>query len=171
MQTKGIIAEIGAGLIGGYVGTKVMEPVEIKLYALESEAARKQEDAVRPGSPYEIAARKTAGFLGLHLSDHQVKMAGTLFFHDGLGLSWGALTMLFQRRTRLNPLLAGALSGTVMWLAVDERMTPAFGFSAPDRAYPLVTHLRAFIGHLVFGVTAALTASMLLWLGREDARA
>jgi uncharacterized membrane protein YagU involved in acid resistance len=169
MQTKQVIAEIGAGLIGGYVGTKVMEPVEMKLYEMEPETARKQEDAVRPGSPYEIAARKTTELLGVHLSDQQVKTVGTLFFHYGLGLSWGVLTVVFQRRTKLNPVLAGALSGTAMWILVEEGMTPALGLSAPDRAYPLATHVRAFLGHVVFGVTAASAAALVLWLGRHDA--
>jgi hypothetical protein len=50
-----IIADIGAGLIGGYAGTKAMEPIEMKLYEMEPETARKQEEAVRPGSPYEAA--------------------------------------------------------------------------------------------------------------------
>jgi hypothetical protein len=47
MQIKQIVADIGAGHIGGYVGTKVMELVEMKLYEMEPETARKQEDAVR----------------------------------------------------------------------------------------------------------------------------
>ena len=63
MQVKQIIADVGVGLIGGYVGTKVMEPVSMKLYPLEPEADRQQEDRVWPGSPYEIAARKTAARL------------------------------------------------------------------------------------------------------------
>ncbi len=170
MRMKQLVAEIAAGLIGGYVGTKVMEPVEMKLYAMESAEARQQEDRVRPGPPYDIAAHRTTEVLGLHLDEQQLKTVGTIFFHYGLGMGWGALTAVFQRRTKLTPLFAGAISGTVMWVVVDEGMTPAFGFSAPDSAYPLVTHLRAFVGHLVFGVTAALAASILLWLGRQDAR-
>lgn len=169
MRLNHLIADISAGVIGGYVGTKVMEPVEMRLYKLEPEAARKQEDAVRSGSPYEIAARKTGELLGFHFTDQQVKTVGALFFHYGLAMSWGAVTAIFQRRTKLNPLLAGALSGTAMWIVVDEGMTPAFGFSAPDSAYPLVTHVRAFIGHVVFGVTAASVAALVLWLGRHDA--
>ncbi len=39
-------------MIGGYVGTKVMEPVSMKLYELEPEAERQQEDQVRPDPPY-----------------------------------------------------------------------------------------------------------------------
>lgn len=164
------MGQIGAGLIGGYVGTRVMEPVAMKLYAMESESARQQEERVSLGVPYDIAARKTTELLGLRLDDQQLKTVGKLFFHYGLGASWGALTALFQRGTGINPLLAGAVSGTVMWIVVDEGMTPAFGFSAPDSAYPPVTHLRAFVSHLVFGVTAAMTASTLLWMGCHDDR-
>lgn len=42
-----------------------------------------------------------------------------------------------------------------MSLIVDEGMTPALGFSAPNRAYPLSTHLRGFVAHLAFGVGVA----------------
>ena len=43
----------------------------MKLYELEPQAARPQEDRVRPGLPYQIAAHKTAPFFGLHLSEKQ----------------------------------------------------------------------------------------------------
>jgi hypothetical protein len=42
-----------------------------------------------------------------------------------------------------------------MSLIVDEGLTPALGFSAPNRAYPLVTHLRGVAAHLVYGLTVA----------------
>ena len=77
-------AEIGAALIGGYVGTKVMEPVSEKLYQLEPAADRTREDDVRSGSPYTIAARKTAGLVGVTLSDERAERLGMLF-HHGLG--------------------------------------------------------------------------------------
>lgn len=34
-------------------------------------------------------------------------------------------------------------------------LTPAFGFSAPNRSYPLATHARGFVAHLVFGLAVA----------------
>ena len=34
-------------------------------------------------------------------------------------------------------------------------MTPALGFSAPNRAYPRSTHLRALLAHVAFGATVA----------------
>jgi len=41
--------------------------VSMKLYEWEPEADRRREDAVRPGPPHFIAARKTAQLLGLDL--------------------------------------------------------------------------------------------------------
>jgi xanthosine utilization system XapX-like protein len=170
MHTQKLIADIGVGLIGGYVGTKVMEPVAMKLYQWESEEARHQEDAVRPGPPYKIAARKTTELLGLKLSDQDIQKLGTTLFHYGLGMSWGPIYMLVRRRTDLNPAVAGLGTGAAMSLIVDEVLTPLFGFSAPNRAYPLVTHLRGVVAHLAFGLGIAVTAETLTWLGRRTGR-
>jgi uncharacterized membrane protein YagU involved in acid resistance len=170
MQTETIIADVGIGAISGYVGTKVMEPVSMTLYQWESEESRQQEDAVRPGPPYEIAAKKTTGLLGIELSDQQVKTVGTLFFHYGLGVSWGPVYTVLRRQTNLNPVAAGLLTGAAMSLLVDEGLTPLLGFSAPNRAYPLVTHLRGFVAHLAFGLGVAASAELLYWLGREGSK-
>lgn len=46
-------------------------------------------------------------------------------------------------------------------LVLDEALTPAMGFSAHDREYPTLTHVRGFIAHLIFGAAAAATAEAL----------
>jgi hypothetical protein len=167
MHADKMVANVGLGLIAGYVGTKVMERVAMKLYELEPEEARRQEDAVRPGPPYEIAARKTTGWLGLELSDQQIKRLSMSLFHYGLGMSWGPVYTLLRRQTDLSPVVAGLGSGAAMSLIVDEGLTPLLGFSAPNRAYPLVTHLRGFVAHLAFGLGVAATTETLSWLGRN----
>ncbi len=48
---------ISLGLIGGYVGTKIMEPGARELYHWESVEDRQQEDAIRPSPPYETRAK------------------------------------------------------------------------------------------------------------------
>ena len=53
-----------------------------------------------------------------------------------------------------------------MSILVGEGLTPLLGFSAPNRAYPLVTHLRGFAAHLAFGLGVAGTAEAVYWLGR-----
>ncbi len=154
-------------MIGGYVGTQVMERVSMKLYELEPEEDRKREEEVRPGPPFVIAARKTTESLGIDLSEAHVQTLATYVFHYGLGMGWGPPYALLRRRTNLNPVSAGLLTGAAMSLLVDEGMTPLLGFSAPNRDYPLSTRLRGFAAHLAFGLGVAGTVETIRWLGRN----
>lgn len=160
-----IAAQIGAGLIGGYIGTKVMEPAGAKLYELEPAADRKREDEVRPGSPSTIAARKAAARFGIALSDKRAERLGTLV-HYGLGAGGGVLYVMLRRATGMHPLLAGLATGAVISLVIDEGLTPALGFSAPNDQYPAVTHARGFAAHLVYGLSLAVAAEALGRLAR-----
>lgn len=159
-QTVPIAAQIGAGLIGGYLGTRVMEQASAKLYELESDADRKREDDVRPGSPSTIAARKTAARFGITLSDERADRLGTLV-HYGLGAFGGALYAILRRTTGMHPLAAGLATGAAVSLVFDEGLTPALGFSAPNDQYPAVTHTRGFAAHLVYGLSLAIAAEAL----------
>ena len=123
-------------MIGGYVGTQVMEPVSMKLYELESEEDRRKEDGARAGPPYLIAAKKTTEALGIELSDEQLQMLAMYGFHYGLGMSWGPVYALLRRWTDLNQVSTGLLTGAAMSLLEDEGMTPLLGFSAPNKDYP-----------------------------------
>lgn len=76
-------------------------------------------------------------------------------FHYGLAVSWVPLYGLLRRTTALSPITAGLATGAAMSVFADELMTPAFGFSAPNLDYPLVTHLRGIAAHLVFGLGVA----------------
>ncbi len=170
MKVRELLSNVGTGMIGGYVGTKVMEPVSMKLYELESEKARRKEDEARPGPPYLIAARKTTEALGIELSEDHLQKVAMYIFHYGLGMSWGPPYAFLRRWTRLNPVSAGLLTGAVMSLLVGETMTPLLGFSAPNRAYPIVTHLRGFAAHLAFGLGVAGTVEAIYWLGGNGGR-
>ncbi|MGH3570226.1 MAG: DUF1440 domain-containing protein [Pseudonocardiaceae bacterium] len=137
--------------VAGYLGTKAMEPVSEKRYTLESDTDRAREDAVRPGPSYRIAAEKITRLIGLRRDDQQLDTAA-LVFRYGLVIFWAPLYALLRRAIGLRPITAGLATGSAMSLLADELMTPAAGFSAPNRAYPLATHLRGFTGHLAFGL-------------------
>jgi hypothetical protein len=62
---------------------------------------------------------------------------------------------VLRRRTGMSPLTAGLATGASMSLILDETITPAIGASAPNRDYPLSTHLRGFVAHLAFGLAVA----------------
>jgi uncharacterized membrane protein YagU involved in acid resistance len=161
MKTAEILEDLAVASLAGYVGTKAMEPVSMKLYQLESEQARTQEDEVRPGPPYRIAAQKIFGALGVKLEGKALE-AASMGMHYGLAVSWSPLYVLLRRKTAMTTVGAGLTTGAAMSLIADEGMTPLFGFSAPNKAYPLVTHLRGFVAHLAFGLAVAAT-SELAW--------
>lgn len=157
---KEAVLDTGVGLIGGFVGTKVLEWVAVELYKMEPEEDQQREREVRPGPPYRIAAKKAAALAGKELDEDQVKKAG-LAVHYGLGMSWGPVYTILRRKTGMNPVGAGLLTGAAMSIIVDEGLSPAMNFSAPNRAYPLSTHLRAFAAHLAYGLGTAATAELL----------
>lgn len=166
MKLVPLLGDLAVSTAAGYAGTKLMEPVSMKLYALESDADRARENAVRPGPPYEIAAKKIAALLGVTLQGDALDRA-SLAAHYGLALSWSPLYVLLRRRTKLSPAAAGLATGAAMSAIADEWMTPALGFSAPNRAYPLSTHLRGVAAHLVFGLGVAASAEALWALTRS----
>lgn len=158
-MNSAVLTDLALAPLAGYVGTKLMEPVSAKLYQLESQTDREREDAARPGAPYALAADKTADLLGLRLSEEN-KRRLSLLFHYGLAFQWAPVYAVLRRRTALRPASAGLATGAAMSLVADELMTPAFGFSAPNRAYPLSTHVRGFVAHLVFGLGVAATTEL-----------
>lgn len=153
-RIRGAAEDLGVAALAGYLGTKAMEPVSQKLYELESDTDRAQEDAARPGPPDRIAAEKLTRLAGIDLSDAQLDRA-SLVAHYGLAISWAPLYGLLRRTTALRPITAGLATGAAMSVLADELMTPAFGFSAPNLDYPLITHLRGIAAHLVFGLAVA----------------
>jgi len=152
MRTRDVVSGAAAGVIGGYVGTKVMNPVTTRLQELAPEADKQREKAVSPGSPYKI---------GVKLDDKQVDAAASAVPYT-VGIAGGLLYVALRRIARMNPVLAAAFSGTALFLLVDEGLTPTLGLSAPNNQYPLTTHLRGLLGHLAYGAAVAVTAEVLL---------
>lgn len=149
-----MILSAGTSLAAGYVATKVMGKASMKMYKMEPNEVRQREDEVRPGPPYRIAAKKTAALFGEDLKDKQLKKAG-LAFHYGLGLGWAQLYPVLKHNTGLSPLVNGLITGAALSFIVDEGLTPALGFSAPNKKYPWQTHVRGFAAHLIYGLVIA----------------
>lgn len=158
--TDTLLVDLVIGLAAGLVATKVTGFAQEALYRPMPESIKRREEEVRPGPPPRVAAQKTAEALGVELDEKQLKMAG-MAVHYGLGLAWGPVYGLLRRYSRMDPLGAGLVTGAAFSLIVDEALTPAFGFSAPSQDYPMVTHVRGFLGHLIYGAVAALTAEAL----------
>lgn len=161
MRTRELVSGAAAGVVGGYVGTRVMNPVTTKLYEIAPEADKQREKAVSPGSPYRIGVKKAADLLGMQLTEEQVNAAAAAAPYT-LGIGGGLLYVGLRRFPHFSPPVAGLISAMALFILVDEGLTPALGLSAPDRAYPLSTHLRGFLGHLAYGAAVAATAEILM---------
>ncbi len=161
MRTRDVVSGAAAGVIGGYVGTRVMNPVTTKLQELAPDADKQREKAVSPGSPYKIGVQKAANLAGVKLDDKQVDAAASAAPYT-VGMAGGLLYVALRRVARMNPVLAAVFSGMALFLFVDEGLTPTLGLSAPNNQYPLTTHLRGFLGHLAYGAGVAVTAELLL---------
>lgn len=161
-----LATDAAIGLVAGLVATRMTAPTQKLLYRLTPETVKRREEQARPDSPTKIAAKKLAGAVDADLTGKQVDTAATAI-HYGSGVPWGAVYTFLRRYSGMTPAGAALTTGASMSLILDEALTPAMGFSAPDRDYPASTHVRGFAAHLVFGVVVAATAEALYRLTRS----
>lgn len=166
-SSRTLAADIVIGVVAGLVATKVTDWAQAALYSVTPADVREKEDRVRPGPPAEIAAEDMANRLGVRLDEKARGRAGNVV-HYALGALWGPVYGRLRRNTRIGAPGAALISGAAMSLMIDEGLTPALGYSAPNRDYPVLTHVRGFAGHLVFGAVNAAVAEALYRL--VDAR-
>ena len=165
VSKRGLLSELAIGAAAGYIALGVMDQVTSRLYALAPEVDKEKEKAVSPGVAYTVAARKSAALAGVSLSDEQATTVGSLY-HYLMGLGWAPVYILARRALRLPSGLAGLVTGLGLWAGFDEGLVPALGFSAPNREYPLSTHMRGFLGHLAYGLTIMAVVEAIEPVGR-----
>lgn len=149
--------------VAGLGATKVMSMATTAFYERQSEQAKRREQEASSGVAYTVAAQKTAKLAGVELSERATQRAGTAL-HYGLGIGWVPVYLLLRRKWRMTPVGAGLTAGLGMAVVVDEVANPVLGFTAPPRAYPIVTHLRGLAGHVVYGVSLAILVEVGLRL-------
>ena len=156
-----LLVDVAVGLFAGLFANWATDLVQGPLRRATPEGVRRREARVSPGpSSSHVAARRIAERLGRPVEDQRLGPAAKAV-HHGLGMAWGPVYCLLRRHAGLEPLGAGLVSGAALSLVVDEGLTPALGFSAPNRDYPAATHLRGFLAHLVWGAAAALAAEAI----------
>jgi uncharacterized membrane protein YagU involved in acid resistance len=74
-----------------------------------------------------------------------------LVLHYAYGAAWGAAWALARHRFERLGLLAGLAFGAALWAISDEALVPLLRFTPPPWRYPLSSHLRGLVGHLVYG--------------------
>lgn len=159
-SSDALLSDASIGLAAGLVATAMTGPIQSLLYRLTPDSVKRREEQVRPGPPTWLAAKALAGAAGARLTSKQQGSAATAV-HYGSGMPWGVAYALLRRHSGMTPAGAALATGASMSLILDEALTPAMGFSAPDRDYPTATHVRGFFAHLAFGAVVAATAEAL----------
>ncbi len=153
-----LLADVAVGLLAGFVATKATDLAQGPLRRATPDNVKRREARVSPGpSSSQVAARRLAERLGRPADDRRLRPLARAV-HHGLGMAWGPVYCLLRRHVGMRPLGAGLAAGAALSLVVDEGLTPALGLSAPNRAYPVATHVRGLLAHLVWGAAAALAA-------------
>lgn len=156
-----LLTDIAVGVAAGLVATAVTDLAQGPLNRLTPQHVKRRERQVRPGdTSARVAAQKVAAGFDLSLDDWETKLLGKVV-HFAIGMAWGPVYGLLRRHAGLRPVGAGLATGVGMSLILDEGVVPTLGLSAPNRAYPFLTHVRGFVAHLVFGAVAALTAEAI----------
>ncbi len=157
-RAQPLLVDVAVGFFAGVVATWATDLAQGPLRRATPEGAKRREARVSPGpSSSQVAARKIAERLGRPAENSRLAPAAKAV-HYSLGMAWGPVYCLLRRRGGMRPLGAGLVAGAALSLVVDTGLTPALGLSAPNRAYPVATHLRGFLAHLIWGAAAALAA-------------
>jgi uncharacterized membrane protein YagU involved in acid resistance len=156
-----LLVDVAIGISAGLLATWATDLAQGPLRRTTPDSIKRHEERVSPGpSSSHVAARRIAERLGRPVEDRRLRPVAKAV-HHGLGMAWGPVYCLLRRRGGMRPLGAGLVAGAALSLVVDTGLTPALGLSAPNRAYPVATHLRGFLAHLVWGAAAALAAEAI----------
>jgi uncharacterized membrane protein YagU involved in acid resistance len=154
--------DIAVGLLAGLVATRVTDLAQGPLRRMTPASVARRERRVSPGgaSSSQVAAKRVAEHLGHAPGQQRVASLGRAV-HLGVGMAWGPVYGLLRRHGGLGPIGAGLATGVAMSLVLDEGVVPALGLSAANQDYPILTHVRGLLAHLVYGAAAALAAEGL----------
>jgi uncharacterized membrane protein YagU involved in acid resistance len=141
------------GAVAGTAGTWLMDQVTSGMLAGQPAEVTEREKAVRPHGQHAVTnlVDRLEHDLGTRLTEEQ-KATATQLIHFGLGLVPGALYGLLRHRVPLLGAGGGVAYGLLLWALNDEYLNLRLGLVAPPRDYPMETHWRGLVGHVVLGV-------------------
>lgn len=143
--------DLVVGAAAGYVGSRVMDLATTAVYERTSAEARAREVVANPDGTPLVLGRALARATGQEGDRAAYALAGRA--HRGLGMTYGAVAALLAARG-VPPLTAGIATGAAAFALVDELALSAV--LPPPSAYPLASHVRGVVGHLVLGATVGL---------------
>ena len=150
------------GAIAGAAAVWLMDLVTTTLLDHQGPDVTEREEAARPNEQPALV-NLVDGLeeqTGVALSDDQRESLVTIF-HYALGVVPGAMYGVLRSWLPLVGTGNGVLYGVAVWAVNDEYLNTRLGLAGQFAAYPLETHFRGFIGHVVLGITTDTGISLL----------
>ncbi len=158
-----ILGQVIRGAIGGAVATWAMDAVTTAMFDRQSPEVNAREAAAQPmgkGAVPNLIDRVTDA-TGLEL-DESLRPMAEQATHYALGVIPGAFYAVLRERIPFVGALRGLLYGLLLFVVNDEYLNIRLGLAGPVEAYPVESHARGLVGHLVLG---AATDTMVDVLG------
>jgi uncharacterized membrane protein YagU involved in acid resistance len=141
-------------MIGGAVGTLVLDCVANLMYKFESEKKKKLEEHARKEEPTEVLARRISeNVLRVKLSNETKSKLGKAI-HLSVGIGMGGLYGALHDRVPALSKASGLPFGVAFSLVVDEGLNTALKLTPPPREFPIDAHVRGLVAHLAYAATA-----------------
>jgi hypothetical protein len=150
------------GAIAGSIGTWLMDRTTTGLQQAQPKEVAAKETAAQPNgkSSVENLVDRIERLSGMQFDPGQRALLAQMI-HYSLGAVPGALYVAMRRRVPLLGAGGGLIYGAALFVAHDEWLNAHLGLSGPPSAYPLQSHFRGLVGHLVLG-SATDSIAMLL---------
>jgi uncharacterized membrane protein YagU involved in acid resistance len=150
------------GAVAGAVATWLMDQVTTTMLDGQREDVTSREEEARPKGKTAVGnlvdlTEDATGFEIDEQSRGQVEMG----VHYALGVVPGALYGVLRRRVPLLGARRGLVFGFLLWAINDELLNTRLGLAGPPEAYPVETHWRGLVGHLVLGGATDTTIELL----------
>jgi hypothetical protein len=167
IRGEDVLKGMGAGLIGGLVGTVVMTQFQTLVGKLIEQVQGSGGEEASGGNGWreeaeqeqeaESATAKTATAVSTRVFRHELRgqekaVAGSTV-HYGFGTTMGGIYGALAEADPRVTACAGTAFGSVLWLLADEVAVPAMRLSGPPTKMPVSSHVNALAAHLVYGFT------------------
>jgi hypothetical protein len=166
-----MMATLLRGAVAGAAATWLMDAATTAMQKLQPPADADRERAAWPNGQPSVMnlVDRIVVWLGVDLDERSRAVAAGVT-HYVLGIAPGALYAVL--RTPLPAVSAGRglVFGALLWAVNDEFLNTRLGLAGPPTAYPLMTHVRGLIGHLVLGVGTEVGIVTLAGIARADRR-
>ena len=161
MSRSSPLAAFCGGLVAGVLGSIAQNLFFASTKKLAPSSSPRSFEPVEPQQASETATQTVARRWTEQLAQRgplRHRQFGAQLVHHAFGSGWGAAYgLVASSRARHSVLASGLIFGSLVWVASDDILLPAFRLSAWPQHYPLKTHLYALAAHAVYGITVAAT--------------